>query len=346
MADQWPTLLERLSTIGDAEGALIFAAAPGTPRWLASPRIHERTERWTRGPFAQRNPRSERLVPNTEARFLTDLDRFTEAELDNEPFYRDVLRPGGLGWCVGTTVHSPAGDTLVISLEKAYAKGPVPREVAERLDLLRPHLARAAVLSGRLGFERARTAVSTLEMIGLPAAAVTHGGRLVAANPGFLAQAPVVQVGAQDQVQFGSPIAQAMFVETLGRNAPMNRSGRSIPVAGSDVSPPFIAHVLPLRLSGLDLFAGAVSIVFLTKLAEQRSPGPELLRALFDLTPAEARIASLLIDGQSVDEISKLQSVSLNTVRTQLKSVFMKTGVDRQVDLVRLLGQRSSPAPL
>ena len=57
-------------------GALIFAAAPGIPRWMASDSIHERIERWTRGPYAQNNPRSERLVPNTEARFLTDLDRF------------------------------------------------------------------------------------------------------------------------------------------------------------------------------------------------------------------------------------------------------------------------------
>jgi len=97
--------------------------------------------------------------------------------------------------------------------------------------------------------------------------------------------------------------------------------------------------VLPLRLAGLDVFAGAVSILFLTPITQQRSPGPELLQALFDLTPAEARITSLLIDGNSVDSISKMQSVSLNTVRTQLKSVFLKTGVDRQVDLVRLLGQ-------
>jgi DNA-binding CsgD family transcriptional regulator len=340
MADRWPPLLDRLAAIADGEGALIFAAAPGQPRWLSSERIHDRIDRWTRSPFAQRNPRSERLVPNTEARFLTDLDRFTEAELDAEPFYRDVLRSVGFGWCVGTTIRSPAGDTLVVSIEKAYAKGPVERATAEKLDILRPHIARAAVLSGRLGFERARTAVNTLELIGLPAAAVTPSGKAVAANPGFLALSPAVHVGAQDQVQFTSTAAQIMFKEALTVPASLTKAGRSIPVAGSDANAPFIAHVLPLRLSGLDLFAGAVSIVFLTPVTEQRSPGPELLQALFDLTPAEARIASLVIDGKSVDSISKIQSVSLNTVRTQLKSVFMKTGVDRQVDLVRLLGQR------
>lgn len=340
MADRWPPLLDRLAAVVDGEGALIFAAAPGVPRWLSSERIYSRVERWTRGPYAQRNPRGERLVPNTEARFLTDLDAFTEAELDAEPFYSELLRPNGLGWCVGTTIRSPAGDTLVISIEKAYAKGPVERATAEKLDILRPHLARAAVLSGRLGFERARIAVNTLDLIGLPAAAVTQTGRAVAANPSFLALGPAVQVGANDQVQFASSAAQIMFKEALTVPSSLIKAGRSIPVAGSEANAPFIAHVLPLRLSGLDLFAGAVSIVFLTPVTQQRSPGPELLQALFDLTPAEARIASLVIDGKSVDSISKIQRVSLNTVRTQLKSVFMKTGVDRQVDLVRLLGQR------
>jgi DNA-binding CsgD family transcriptional regulator len=146
-------------------------------------------------------------------------------------------------------------------------------------------------------------------------------------------------VGAQDQVQFSSPTANTLFLEALAKPVSLAKTGRSIPIAGTHESPPLIAHVLPLRLAGLDVFAGAVSILFLTPITQQRSPGPELLQALFDLTPAEARITSLLIDGNSVDSISKMQSVSLNTVRTQLKSVFMKTGVDRQIDLVRLLGQ-------
>ncbi|UZE48614.1 helix-turn-helix transcriptional regulator [Rhodopseudomonas sp. P2A-2r] len=338
--DRWPLVFDKLAGIADGEGAMMFAIAPGIPRWCSSAAIHERIDRWTKSPFAQNNPRNERLLPNIESRFLTDLDKFTREELDNEKFYTDILRPGGLGWCVGTSIRAPSGDMLVLSVEKAFAKGPVPRETAEQLDHLRPHLARAAVLAGRLGFDRARTAIATLEMIGLPAAAVTRNGRLVAANPAFLTVSATVGVGARDQVQFTAPAIQSMFVEALGKPVSLARTGRSIPVAATSASPPLIVHVLPLRLAGLDVFTGAVSIVFLTAITQQGSPAPELLQALFDLTPAEARIASMLIDGHSLSGISKLQNVSLNTVRTQLKSVFAKTGVDRQVDLVRLLGQR------
>jgi DNA-binding CsgD family transcriptional regulator len=339
--EQWPGVLDQLSLIADGEGAMIFSAAPGPTRWLASPGIYDRIDRWTKSPYATDNPRSQRLIPNIECRFLTDLDRFTREELDNEPFYTEILRPGGLGWCVGTSIRSPSGDTLVVSIEKAFAKGPVPRAMAERLDALRPHLARAGVLSGRLGLDRARTAIATLEMIGLPAAAVTQSGRALVTNAGFLASAPSVAVGARDQVQFNTPAAQAMFLESLrARPLSLAETGRSIPVAGSGLMAPLIAHVAPLRLSGLDIFTGAVSILFLTPLTQQSSPAPELLQALFDLTPTEARVASLLIDGKSVESITRVQSVSVNTVRTQLKAVFAKTGVERQSELVSMLGQR------
>lgn len=338
--ERWPGVLDDLAQIADGEGAMIFSAAPGPSRWVSSPGIHERIDRWTKSPFATKNARSERLIPNIENRFLTDLDRFTPEELDNEPFYTQILRPSGLGWCVGTSIRSPAGDTLVVSLEKAFERGPVPRAIAEQLDELRPHLARAGVLAGRLGLDRARTAVATLELIGLPAAAVTQDGRAVAANAGFADSAACVGIGARDQVQFKAPAAQSMFLEALLRPASLAQTGRSIPVAGTAESAPLIAHVLPLKLAGLDVFTGAVSILYLTPLTRQSSPAPELLQALFDLTPAESRVASLLVDGGSVDAITKLQGISANTVRTQLKAVFAKTGVERQAELVSLLGQR------
>lgn len=338
-----PRVLDRLAEICDAEGTLLFAAAPGEPRWLASAAIHDRMDTWAKSAWFLKDPRGARLVPRTDPRFLTDLDEFTREELETDVFYTRFLRPMGLGWCVGTAIRAPSGDTPVFSIEKSFDKGPVPRAVAEQLDQLRPHLARAALLSTRLGFERVRAAIGALEMIGLPAVALAQDGRALAANSGFLASAPGVSIGAYDQVQFSNPAAQAIFAEALvAKPASLAKTGRSIPVARTARDAPFVAHVLPMRRAGLDVFSGAVSILFLTPLTQQISPAPELLQALFDLTPAEARVASMIVDGKSVDLIARAQNVSLNTIRTQLKSVFAKTGVQRQVELVSLLGRRPS----
>jgi DNA-binding CsgD family transcriptional regulator len=59
---------------------------------------------------------------------------------------------------------------------------------------------------------------------------------------------------------------------------------------------------------------------------------------LFGLTGAEAALANDLLAGKPLRDIALERRRSLNTVRTQLASLMGKTGVNRQSDLVRLLG--------
>ncbi len=61
------------------------------------------------------------------------------------------------------------------------------------------------------------------------------------------------------------------------------------------------------------------------------------LTRLFGLTPAESALASEIARGQSLEEAAGQLGVTRNTARTQLQSIFMKTGVNRQGELVRML---------
>ena len=63
----------------------------------------------------------------------------------------------------------------------------------------------------------------------------------------------------------------------------------------------------------------------------------EVLREVFQLTPAEAGLAVKLARGLSLAEVSEQQNISQHTARAQLKSIFAKTGVARQAELVRLV---------
>jgi DNA-binding CsgD family transcriptional regulator/pimeloyl-ACP methyl ester carboxylesterase len=63
------------------------------------------------------------------------------------------------------------------------------------------------------------------------------------------------------------------------------------------------------------------------------------VRESFGLTPAETRLAARLKDGLSLKEAADDMSVSLNTVRNQLRAVFEKMGLNRQSELVRALTQ-------
>jgi DNA-binding CsgD family transcriptional regulator len=56
---------------------------------------------------------------------------------------------------------------------------------------------------------------------------------------------------------------------------------------------------------------------------------------LYGLTPAEARLMVALVDGERLDHYADRRQISINTVRTQSKQIFAKTGHGRQADLIR-----------
>jgi DNA-binding CsgD family transcriptional regulator len=59
----------------------------------------------------------------------------------------------------------------------------------------------------------------------------------------------------------------------------------------------------------------------------------------FSLTPAEARLASLMASGMSLEDAAEKLTIARQTARTQLKAIFMKTGTHRQSQLVALLSR-------
>ncbi|HAB05413.1 MAG TPA: hypothetical protein DCE35_08235, partial [Alcanivorax sp.] len=62
-----------------------------------------------------------------------------------------------------------------------------------------------------------------------------------------------------------------------------------------------------------------------------------LLGDLYDLTPAESKVAKGLVSGHTLDRIADDAQVAPATVRAQLKSVFRKTDTGRQAELVSVI---------
>ena len=72
---------------------------------------------------------------------------------------------------------------------------------------------------------------------------------------------------------------------------------------------------------------------------EPQLPDEDLLAALFRLSRAEARLAIGLLKGLSAAECAAHSGVGVATIRSQLHSIFSKTGVRRQAQLVALLSR-------
>jgi len=64
---------------------------------------------------------------------------------------------------------------------------------------------------------------------------------------------------------------------------------------------------------------------------------PEFLQSTYGLTPAEVRVAIILLEGSSAREVADYLNVSPHTVRTQLKHIYAKLGVDTRARFVKLM---------
>jgi DNA-binding CsgD family transcriptional regulator len=84
------------------------------------------------------------------------------------------------------------------------------------------------------------------------------------------------------------------------------------------------------------MFAAACMLV-IAAVARPAIASARVIQDLFDITPAEARVARGIAAGKTVHDLAVEAGVSAGTIRQHLKSVFSKMGVSRQADLVGIL---------
>ena len=65
--------------------------------------------------------------------------------------------------------------------------------------------------------------------------------------------------------------------------------------------------------------------------------GAQLLRQVYGLTPAELQVALAIAEGETLSQYAERRRISRNTVASQIKRAFDKTGLRRQSVLVRWL---------
>jgi DNA-binding CsgD family transcriptional regulator len=168
---------------------------------------------------------------------------------------------------------------------------------------------------------------------------LTNQGKVLAANYLIEALTDHIRWRAQNRASLKDPIADTLFRQAVAPLA-MDQVApvRSFAVRGADANAAMVAHVIPIRGVVRDIFMRCAGVLVLTPVTLLQAPPVELVQSLFDLTPAEARVARSLSAGETVEKIASIGGVSLNTIRTQVRGVLEKTGCRRQAEVVALLG--------
>jgi len=184
-----------------------------------------------------------------------------------------------------------------------------------------------------------RVAAETLAHLGTPALVLDDNCKVLFANALAPTLTTCIRLRWENTVTFHDPVAQALLRRAIGeivaKGIPTIRAFAARCSIGDTTT---IARILPLRLAEVGAGSGprGVGILAFTQLTRLDGPPERLLRALFDFTPAEARVARGLAAGATVEELAGAAGVSRNTVRSQLRGIMAKTGCRRQAEAVGL----------
>lgn len=338
----WPSVLSELGAAVGGNGGFLFGVRDGYVSAVNSVEYDQIVPVFLNDGWSERDPNLPRAIALNRAGFVTDYDLLSEEEIATNEVYCNFYRKHGIGYRAGTLIPMPSGDSIAIVMPRHQDHGPVPQEVVRLLDRLRPHLARASLAANRLGFERARAEVDALQALGLPAAVLRGSGRLFIANGLFDVLIPSLFQDRAQRVTMTDIAADALFGEALD-TLPLagSRTVRSIPVAATAANVPMVLHVVPVRGSARDIFTQAIALLVVTPVDRAVVPAAEVLQGLFDLTPAEARVARGIGQAETIDALADATGVNRETVRSQLKAVLSKTGLSRQQELVSLLAGKA-----
>lgn len=333
--ETWVRVLDIMAAGVSAYGSVLFNSSPATTTAIASASLADLDEKMLDEGWLQRNTRAARLLTIQHQGFVDEAAWFTEEEYNTQPIFTEVMKPLGYGFGTSTFITAPGGDRFIFGVEKKKVQGPVSAAHIAWLDGLRPHLARAALMAGRLEFERNNAALAALQLGGLPSAIIRADGCVSGLNPLLEQLSPQIMVTAGDRLRFGHGPANTIFSAALEQcQTQRSLASRTFPVPQCEDRSPAVVHLVPVEGNARDIFSSAALLVVVTPIDRTRVPGVETIQGLFDLTPAEARVARAIATGRDVPATAGHLSVSTETVRSHVKAILAKSGMARQTDFV------------
>ena len=284
-------------------------------------------------------------------------DVVPEATLLNSEYFADYARRNGrrhfLGGLVGTRqpVH--------LGFFRPDGARPFSPEDCRALELVLPHLQRALELHERLNVQAAslRITMGALDAVPIGIVLVDAGSRVRFANaaaigacgtPGsgiaMLASGPRVDAGTyltarhRDDANALRRLVTAVAQGHAGgglRIRPRETDAERLPMQAALVMP---APPAMLGTGAYELQDGNGSVLVLIEDLARRAPlRAGLLCDLFGLSRSESEVATALMGGATAEDVASGRHVSLDTVRSQIRSVLRKSEAANLRDFEGLL---------
>jgi DNA-binding CsgD family transcriptional regulator len=262
--------------------------------------------------------------------------------------YKQFLKPADIRYIMGADLRTESG----VECRFRVCRNHESRNFAARdkafCALLLPHLRRAVELHSRLDIvESERTLyASAIDRMLVGTVTLDESGAIMRTNSvadEILAESNGLRI-AHGTVE-ATDAQENRNLQRLVRHALMGHFGTAAPIVeampitrGCDKAKlGVLVRTIPLSDQSEDNKRRPATVLFLRDPDRKSQGSQEIVRKLFDLTPAETSLAMLLTNGLTLEEAAEELGISKNTARAHLRAIFSKTGVTRQATLVRIL---------
>jgi DNA-binding CsgD family transcriptional regulator len=272
------------------------------------------------------------------------------------PIYQDFLLPYDRRYLSACKLVDTEQAAVIFSTHGGESEGPLTGAALAFADRLLPHLQRACRISLQNFVYSTQALVGHLLVNKLrqPVILASPDGKVIHTNEAaqeLMRSTRLVQV-TQGRLELPQPqlrellrqcaeLEQGVKAGVAGEAPKGALAGefRSLHIAPPGSGESVYAFFTVLSPQGAMGTFGLRPVVMLLFYHPASAPAIDsgLLYAVFGLTPAEARIATLLAEGQSLKQIAALQGTQHDTVRKQLRAIYEKTSTNRQPELIRLL---------
>lgn len=264
--------------------------------------------------------------------------------------YNEYERPSDAEYIAGAALMRTGDFTVQTGMHRSKRAGDFDRTTLDFVELIVPHI--ICGVRVRLLLEKSARqqllAQEALDRLRLGVAIVDRHGGLVYANrvAERLMEASCGALSIFRRYLKANDPKEAALMHRLVAEAAATTAGRSISAGGEMRMRCGDGAFLQLCITPLSRqrlgneFAApaACAAVFMCRPGSMQLQWRKVAQC-FGLTRAEARLAVRLGSGVSLEEAAAGMEISIHTARSQLKSIFAKTGCKRQAELVALLLQ-------
>ncbi len=242
----------------------------------------------------------------------------------------------GYGVQLGTMIELFNGEIISLEFSRRYGEPRYSLEQVAGLNTLHPAFSHSAFFASRLQFERVRGGIEMLKDVGLAAAFIGSNRKLLLKNVLFDEYDEYFSNDRSGQISIrGNDALRKRFNRAMEISL---KRGVSVPVPADAFRKAAVIQLIPLFGNAQTIFAMAGAVMMITPVATTIGlPSAEVVSGIFNLTPAEARLAITLTAGLSLRDTAANQGITFGTARAYLNSVFSKTGTNQQSTLVSLL---------